>query len=366
VACGPPVDPLAATRDAYREALSTDATQAPAHALVRASDEAVGQLVADLALGAPLTAPGPFGMKLVLLPEVTSAVAHTSARAPLEVRAELAGTTDIVFPLLSAKDLGWTSTISGALHSWTDESPEGLSVGVRWHDPDAVDVTVGLDGAPEQVVAMAEGAVRGAVTATLTEGVGFVLPPTPWARVRDLRLVGTEEGLLAELVLSGLGGAPPPMPDLPEQGMVLAISDDTLLGVAQALAVEQQPPGGKLMVEPIELTLSADGVDALIRVHRKARRPRWRSYRLSAPLIWEGESLSLPVEQLQLEGQERWKGGWRVGIGERRAVALLQDGLGEVPTTLVAPIGERALHVELVELQTVDGALRMVGRVDLP
>lgn len=367
VGCGPPVDPLAATRQAYADALARPVADEPAHAVVRASDDTLGAFLGDLAVGAPIVAPGPFGMNLVLIPEVTQATAHTQARDPLEVRAELAGTTDIVFPLMSADDLGWTVAVEGALTSWTSDDHDGLHIGLKWHDPEALRVTLGLDGAPEQVSALAEGAVRGTLTGLMGEqGIGFTLPHTPWARVRDLRLRGGDEGLTAELVLSGTQGAPPPPPEVPQRGIVLAVSDDTLLGVAQALAADQQLPDDKLVVEPRSLQLHGQGIVAELRVHRKSRRPKWRTYRLEAPLIWEGSTLSLPVESLELVGHERWRGGWRVAIGEKRAVELLQQGLADVPTALSTPVGERVLHLELIELQTMEGALHFVGVVDLP
>lgn len=365
-ACAPHVDPLAPTRAALAEAQATPAADLPAHAVVRASDTTLGALVADLAVGTPLTAPGPFGMRLVLIPEVEHAVARAEGDGPLQVHAELEGTTDIVFPLLSAKDLPWDVTVDGTLGLEVVPTANGLQLGLRWADPDALGIRLGLGEAPEAVVALAEGAVRGALVGALGEqGLAFALPDTPWAEVRDLRVEGDGATLTAHLVLSGVGGAPPPLPDVPEDGAVLAISDASLLGIARALAL-RQPADAKLVVDPLALTLAADRVVADVRVHRRARRARWRTYRIEGPLIWEGSHLALAVDDLALVEHEGWRGGWRVPIGEKRAVALLQDGLDEVPTTLTAPMGDRALHVELVELRTVDGALQLVTRFDMP
>jgi len=363
--CGPPVDPLMGVREAYQEALRTDPTTEPPHALVVASDPTVGRILADATIGGPLTAPGPFGMKLVLLPEVTHATTSSDGRDPLHIRAELAGTTDLVFPLLSADDLAWEATVDGALGSWTTESSKGLEVGLRWSEPQEVTVALRLPGAPEQAEALAEGAVRGAIVGALDEGIGFTLPRTPWGAVRDLRLDGTGDGLIGELVLSGLQGAPPPSPAVPDEGVVVSVSEATLLGVAQALAIEQQSMLDKLVVEPMAVDLTPEAATVEVRVHRRSRQPKHRTYRLSAPLTWDGDALQWPVDELELVAEERWRGGMQTRVGEARAVQLLADALAEVPTELTAPVGKRTVELTLTHLELTDGALHLFGAAEV-
>jgi len=363
VACGPRIDPLLGPREAYREALLTPPSELPPHAVVRASDEQLGALLGELAVGEPLTAPGPFGMKLVLLPEVSHATMTSEGREPLSVHADLRGTTDLVFPLLSADDVPWEAEVRGELTSWTREQGAGLDVGLRWHDPSAVAVSLRLPDVPDQAAAVAEGAVKGAVVGVLDEGIGFTVPRTPWGAVRDVRLEGSEGGLTAELVLSGLGGAPPPLPDVPAEGLVAAMSEGTALGVAQAIAIEGQQPDDKYVIEPVALTLSPDVATVDVRVHKRARRPKYRTYRLAAPLQYNGESLSWPVAELQLVDHERWPGGVKTSIGERRALALLEESLDDVPDVLTTAVGKRSLTVRLTDVEVVDGAVVLRGKL---
>ena len=365
LACGPKIDPLQDTREAYRDALQAPPEDLRHHAVVAASDATAGALLADLAVGAPVTAPGPFGMKLVLLPTVSRASASGDGRDPLQFHAELAGTTDIVFPLLSADDLAWEATVDAPIASWTNERADGLEVGVQWADRDQVRVDLHLPAAPEQAAALAQGAVQGAVTAVLDEGLGFVLPRTPWGAVRDVRIAGTGEGLVAELVLSGVGGDPPPLSGIPAEGVVAAVSDDTILGIAKAIAVEQQAVDDTYVVEPIDVRCTDHEVVVDLRLHRRGRRAKFRTYRLAAPLRWDGEAISWPVVEFELLGHERWRGGWRTNIGENRAKALLDGAIAEVPTTLATSVGKRRMVLNLQDLTVVEGGLELVGAVEV-
>lgn len=360
--CGPPVDPLAALRDTYAEAASQPATELAPHATFKVDDRALSRLVTDL-VDRPVTAPGPFGMRLVVLPAVEQCTLTARGSAPMTLSADLSGEADIAFPLMSADGLRFEGRLAGPLQTEVRTTAQGTWIGVRWHNTEAIQVTVLLPDATAQMSALAEGMVAGALKAALSESRGLTLPPNPWGTIRDVRLSGENDDLVAHLVLSGTTGAPPPERPPPDDGWSATASAETVLGIAQAIALVQ-PVAAKLVVEPLEVTLDEGIATIRLRVHERSRKEKWREYTLTSPVVWDQRSLRLPVETLERVDQRRWRGGLRVRIGEDKALRLLQEGLADVPAQLVVPLGgSRAMRWSLTDVVLVPDALELQGTV---
>jgi hypothetical protein len=363
--CAPHVDPLAELRHTYAVASALPARDADAQASMRVDDAAMAELLKRY-LGEPITAPGAFGMRLVILPTIEAATVTAAGDSPLVLNATLRGTTDISFPLMSSNDLRFEGTLAGPLVTEVRSDELGTWVGVRWQDPDLVRTTVNLPDAGPEMSAIAGGIVARSLQNALAESRGSRLPPTPWGHVRDVRLRGQDGDLVADLVLSPVSGGPPPDGAPPPGGWSAVASAETVLGVAQALALSQAP-NGKLVVEPRRVQIDEGTALVELRIHKRSRKPKWRDYSVRSPVIFDGTTLRLPVETLTAVDNTRWRAGWRVKIGEQRALRLLQEGLADVPRSITVPLSPtRSVEFSIDDVVLIPGALEIQGGIPKP
>jgi hypothetical protein len=224
---------------------------------------------------------------------------------------------------------------------------------------------VALPGAPEQLEALTTGLVQGALSGALAEPKGALVPTTPWGAITSVTLGARDDDLLAYVTVAGAPGrrADPVTP--PPGGFAVVLGEASVLGLLQGLAAAGQDDE-TYVVEPLSLGFTGELAHAELRVHKRARRERWRRYRVTGPLRWEAGSVRLDDPTLELMEAQGWRKGLSVAVGEARAVSALQEGIGGLPTALAQPItADLALQIEVAEVHAADGQLVVSGPVQV-
>ncbi len=357
-ACGPKIDPL--------DPLKTELARAPVpepQATVVLDDGAISAMVADL-LGHPQTAPGPLGIRVVVVPTLGSTTVRATpadADGAVILDAAIDGELDIAFPLASQDDLRFAGQLRAPVLATVRPDPAGSWVLVSWVDRASVQVGVQLPDANAALESLTTGLVQGALSGVLAEPKGALVPTTPWGPVADVQLGAVDDDLLAYVTVAGAPGVRAEPVAAPEGGFAVILSEGSTLGLLQGLAARSQEEE-TYVVEPRGIRFVDGHASAELVVHKRARQPKWRRYRVSGPVSWEGGRLRVSDVELELLEAHRWSGGLSVSIGEGRAVSTLQDGVGGLPTALVQPLtADLALRVEVSAVETRDGQLVVSG-----
>jgi len=360
VACAPKLDPLAA----LKEELGAHRATEP-QATVVLDDEALSAMAGEL-LGRPHTAPGPLGMAVVIMPEVErSQVKVQPDDDAVSVEMEVDGAVDIAFPLASQDDLAFEGVLRAPVVASVRPDPRGSWVLLGWAPNREVVAQVQLPGSSEQLASLTTGLVQGALAGALREPKGALVPMTPWGPITDVALDARGDDLLAHVTVAGAPGSLPEPVDPPPHGFAVVVSEASVLGLLQGLAASSQDRE-TYVVEPIALTFEGDIATAELRVHKRARKERWRRYRVTGPMRWDAGSLRVDAPQLELVEHRGWRKGVSVAIGEARAVSSLQKGIGGLPTALAQPLtADLALYIEVDDVSASSGQLVVSGPVSV-
>jgi hypothetical protein len=365
-ACGQPLDPLTdlkAERAAWPEP-----EQADANAVVRVGAALGERLVAELVDGSSFASPpGPFGLRLIVLPSVDEASVRLTGDALLDLELDVQGTADLRTGFGGPSDLPWTAAIDATVALDARSTPEGLAVSLGLPTPDAMTVQVELSGLEGDAGAVASGAAAGALESSLAgllaEPLEATLPATP-GTPRDVRARAVDGGLVLDLALPALGpAATPQLPADPGDGFVAVVPEATLLAWGRAVASTQLPVGAAVF-EPERVDIQDGTLVLEVKVHRTARRERWRRYRASVDLGLADGHLTADVRDLELLDKHRWTGGPTAVLAEAAAPARIATVASQVRTTHTASVGpKRALVIEVLTLELADDVLVLRGSV---
>jgi len=358
--CGPKIDPLTELK---AEMAAVRATEPQATVVL--DDAALTDMAAEL-LGRPYTAPGPLGMAVVVLPDIErAAVRVLGTDGDVTVDLEVDGIVDIAFPLASQDDLAFEGHLQAPVLASVRPDPSGSWVLLGWTPGQEVGAEVALPGAPEQLEALTSGLVQGALSGALAEPQGALIPNTPWGPITNVTLGARDDDLLAFVTVAGAPGVRAEPVSPPPGGFAVVLGEESVLGLLKGLAATGQE-AETYVVEPLSVSFTEELVHAELRVHKRARRERWRRYRVTGPLVWQAGSLRLDAPTLELVDAQGWRKGLSVAVGEARAVSALQEGIGGLPTALAQPLtADLALHIEVSDVHAADGQLVVSGPVEV-
>ncbi len=358
--CGPKIDPLTELK---AEMAAVRATEPQATVVL--DDVALTDMAAAL-LGRPYTAPGPLGMAVLVIPDIERAAVRVLGEGDdVTVDLEIDGLVDIAFPLASQDDLAFEGHLQARLVASVRPDSAGSWVLLGWPPGQDVRAEVALPGAPKQLAALTTGLVQGALSGALAEPKGALIPNTPWGPITNVTLGARDGDLLAFVTVPGAPGvrADPVTP--PPGGFAVVLGEESVLGLLQGLAATGQE-AETYVVEPLSVSFTGELVHAELRVHKRARRERWRRYRVTGPVVWQAGHLRVDAPALDLVDAQGWRKGLSVAVGEARALSALQEGIGGLPTALAQPLtADLALHIEVSDVHASDGKLVVSGPVEV-
>ncbi|MFT4622050.1 MAG: hypothetical protein ACI8PZ_000703 [Myxococcota bacterium] len=324
IACGEPVDPLAATRAAWQVQASTDG-DLPAHAVLVVAEAEVGRLVIDqLALPETIALKGPMGLPLVIRPYIESVSVRSE---PVDGSGMLAsgsasGTIDVqIPPFVNVRGLPATVAMSAQLDLIIRDDPTPALV-IVLAEPSSLTVEALFESLPPQVAALADGLLEGWLHERASEALapGVRIGPVP--RIGPIAVLGARvvpgDDLIVELVLPTPGLSGVASPPSVESGWALAVDRGAALDVGRVFALEQ-PPNAKYLFEPLGLEVDGDDVTVDLRWHRRSRSGKWRDLRVNATLVDDGAALAPELASVENIGNQGWGGTGPMEIVRRRA-----------------------------------------------
>ncbi len=367
--CGPKLDPLVDLR--IERTTWPAASTAPANATALVGTALGERIVREWVQDLPLTSPpGPFGLRLVILPSVHDATVSFSGASPVQVGLDVEGTVDLRTGFGGADDMPWQARIDGDVDLSTLARPGGLELALALPDPDALSVAVTLDGlqgdAGVAAGGMASGAIEQAITQALATPMGARLPPG-LGMPRDIRPRGVQSGLALDLVLPAIGPTPTTLPEPPDpgDGFVVELHEATVLAFARAVASAQRVTGLALL-EPEAVDVTPDGIVLEGKVHRTARSARWRRYRTTLQLGTELGRLTATLNDLELLDRHGWSNGPAAAIAESSAPARVAAMASAIETVKVLPVDtSHQLELRVGRIELTDTSVRLWGNASI-
>lgn len=374
VACGPKVDPLLPMKAELGQARRSPVGDAPHARVAVALGTTTDVLLRALNPEEPLLVPVGFGTAALVRPTLDRpalALKRSPACDCPQVDLRLSGTVDVdLSGLLGnaklADDLGFQATGQGTARLSLDRAgPDGAQVLALEPEPaDPFRLEIRLAESSGIINdKLVERQVVGPLTQALSQPVPLLtLPADLPIRARQVALEPASLPLAA-LWVEAAPAEPPP--DLAiEEGWAIATTEANLLAVLRA-AFATLPQTRAWRVEPIGLTVAPDRLTADLRLHKVARRPKWRTYHLEADLAL-GERLVVTPTSVEETGAK----GFGLSlvapfVAGRVRKQILAFRLDEAAvTTRKVGRSELSLRVDRVESDGTD--VRVFGSIDAP
>lgn len=368
VACGPKLDPLLAMKAEVAAARQQGPAEHP-HLRFAIDEATTLSIVEELAqLDEPRVVPlGGIGAARIAVhldtPDLSIEERATAPHVQLAGQGSFdANVSTLLGSMRIADGLGFSVRIGG-----------GLSLGLRAaaDATEIVVVPVRRDGWSAEVVLEEE---KGPLTNELVAGqIGKILqkvfseetrigriPHTVPLRANALALHPAEHPMLDVWLRARPTSRPPPEPD-PNGGFALATTDEAVLvGARSAMALVEQHRTWK--IEPREVELRADRFETVLRLHKVARRSKWRDYRVIGS-VEVSERLRVRAEQVEEIGR-RGFGASLIGpfVKGRVKREVMRFDL-DLPASTQQPVGKGALSWKLERIHDDDGVLTLEGTV---
>ncbi|MCB9671920.1 MAG: hypothetical protein H6736_19580 [Alphaproteobacteria bacterium] len=303
-ACGPKLDPLVPMRSEVGEARQHG--PGPHPHLTFAVDEATTLALVEQAaqLDHPRAFPLFMGAAATLAVHVADPDLTITARpgAP-HVHLDVGGTFDATISsfLGTAKladGLGFSGTLSGGLRLALEPGEDAQHIFIVPVPDDRFVATVQLQAEKGPLTDAAVGSQLDKLLEQAFAGplqVGRI-PHTVPLRAAALALQPAEDPTVAVWIQARPPKDAPPAV-APEGGFVIATTDDALLsGARAALATVEQHRTWK--IEPRELHVEPESFEAVLRLHKVARRLKWRDYRVRGTLALTPDALAVRATEV--------------------------------------------------------------------
>jgi len=326
VACGPKLDPLHPLKAELAQARRAGPTAAPPHVRATLATSAINELI-QLAVANP--------KKPIIVPVMlgTSAVVRPTLQPPAialqespdcdcpRVHVELDGQVDVELAGLMgrrtlADDLEFEAVATGSSRISLDRDEERntvIALAPVESDPWDVSITI---AEPQGMIndELIAAQVSGPLAEQLKRSIPLAsLPPT--TPVQPARIeIEVAADPTAAVWLQGRPSEPAPAVEV-DEGWAVATTEDGALAITRAAFAGLEQPG-RWKIEPIGLQIDDDSWTVEVRVHKVARRSKYRDYRLSGPIII-GETIPVTVNSTERIA----KGGWGISL-----VSLFVDG----------------------------------------
>lgn len=369
-ACGPKLDPLAAMKAEVGAARQQGPT-GPAHVRLVLAEQPALQVLEDLAqLDRPRLIPlGGIGAAKVSAdlgaPELSLSPGTRSTRLEISVGGRFdASVTTLLGSMRLAEGMGFEAQLAGALRlgvRWTDEGQDLVLVPV---ESDPWTSTVRLE---EQKGPLSDEMVSRQIANALDslfarETRILHIPPETPLRLQALELVPAEHPTLDVWLQAAASEEPAPTAD-PEDGFVVAWNASALLAALRAsFALADQHDTWR--IEPTGATLQEDGFELRLKIHKAARRQKWREVRVTGELAID-DRITLRTTAVEELGHRGFRGSLLTPFVRRRiareAMALDLD----LPAGFEQPLGQRAVRWTIDGLEAARDGYRLTGSLEV-
>ncbi len=371
IACGPKTDPLYPMAAELSKASREGPDRMPPHlSFVMASDtastalqEAVSDPDSPIVVG--------FGIGVALIQPTLESPSLNAVESPgcdcprldLSVR----GTLDIEMQGLMgtrklADGLGFTTHLVGATKlSVNRKSPEGDRLIVLEPvstDPWAIDITL-----EEEKGMLNNEMIRGQADTFLQQ----LAQPLPLGRIPakvpvELARLQLEpaEDLVATAWLKGRAADPPPEVSI-DEGWVVATTESAITSGARAamVNVEQHP---KYKIEPLSVTVDDGSWTADVRLHKVARKAKYRDYTITGDFTL-GDAIQIVPTSVERTDKAGWGLSLAAGFIDGRIRKQVLDLELELASTSRTKVVNRAVELTIQRVESEGEAVFVYGGI---
>jgi hypothetical protein len=367
VACGPKIDPLVPLRAELAAAKKAGTGPHPHLRFALAEQTALAvvekaagldrELVLSLGMGA--AAKVDVGLRN---PRIRVRPSDHGPHLDLDIGGGFSATVSSILGTAKLADgLGFTATLGGGVRFGLrgDQGDQIVELRPVKRDPFVAEVTLAEEKGPltNQLVNQQ---LAGLLEQTFAKPVLLGrIPDTVPIRAAGLRLL-PDDVPTAGVWLQARGIDSPVPEARPDRGWTLATSDDAVLYGVRAVAARMKQHR-TWQIEPRQLTVQPTRFEGVVRVHKVARKLKWRDYRVTGT-VELGERLKVRATEVEEIDKAGWGGSligpFVKGQVKRRVRRIDLD----LPAKTDQPIGNKAAVTwTLRKLRRVDGGLVVEG-----
>ncbi len=365
MACGPKLDPLEPMRGEVAIQRQREPGPAP-HLYFAIAEPAASELVHDLLEPEkPRLVPMMMGATVTVTVDLDPLGFEVSPGPHLRIDA--AGRFDATLSSLLGKRrladaMGFRGHLEGGVRFAIEPADGGQRISMVPATDDPWTSSIHLES-PTGV--LDDEALAGPLEALTASALGEpvvlgLLPDRLGLALHRLALEPTSPPTLGVWLLAAPPGSAPPRPT-PTEGFAIATNDDALLAGARAYFTDYVPrPSWR--VEPRALHVTEDRFEAIWRLHKVARRTKWREYRIEGTIDLQ-EDLRIRVTGAE-ERDRKGFGGSLIGplIRHRVKRSMLRFDQ-RFPATFLQRAGDRSIRWSLERLHSAEAGLIIEGAV---
>lgn len=370
VACGPKLDPLHPMKAELAQARRSPGEGEP-HAVVAIAESTLTDLVTE-AFAEPITVPVMMGTAASVKPDLQRPTLSIVESAQCDCpRFEIGATGEVDIDLAGllgrqklADDLGFQARASGAARftlAPTEDGGQTVFLAPVRREPWSIDVTLA-----ESKGLVTDKLVRNQVTAPLEQQLAqplaiATIPPTVPLRAAKIAFQVADDPTIAFWAQARPPKRAPKTPT-PERGWALVITEDGLLASTRAsMAALVQHPRWK--IEPRGLQVDDGRWTAQIRLHKVARRAKYRDYTVDGTFVLGEEG----VEIFGTSALRTDKAGWGLSVvslfADGRVRKTVEELTLDVPSSMPIQLGKTHLRLELTSVESPGKQVRLAGEV---